>query len=346
MRDAAETKPSFLIPELCSSGSLLMQLLLGFVLALVLTLGGDGWLHYFWLNFGLTLLFVQWLILISVFVICRCNRFQLFTSPLRVVLLFPVIAVIVTVVSTSVFVWGGFLATVTPGHWLLLRNGVLAGVLGFAFARYAVLQASWRQSVTADASARLDALQARIRPHFLFNALNTVTELVHSRPDQAEEALLDLSDLLRSGLRRASEHSLEDELELIRGYLRIEALRLGPRLQVAWQIDERIDLSQVRPALLIQPLVENAIVHGIAPDPSGGLLKIELKLIRFGRIRVTIENPIPQHARPHHEGNGTALDNIRQRLDLAYEEGAQLKTQTLSHSFRTVLTLPPGKNRG
>jgi len=200
--------------------------------------------------------------------------------------------------------------------------------------------------VATDSRARLDALQARIHPHFLFNALNTVSELVHRQPQQAEEALLDLSDLLRSGLRVDSQHTLGEELELIRAYLRIESLRLGSRLQVVWSIDEHIDMDQVRPALLIQPLVENAVLHGIAPNPEGGELKIAISMIRFGRIRVRIDNPLPPDTGHRRSSNGTALDNIRQRLALAYEEGAQLKTDQLGSVFRATLTLPAGRSKG
>ena len=322
-----------------------MHLLLGALIALILTLGGDRWLDDFWISFGLTLLFVQWAILITVLLLCRITRAGLIQSTWMLLLLFPLSACMVATLSTLVLSWGGWLLTDLPTGWLTFRNGLLAALLAFAFARYLVLQAEWRSRVATDSRARLDALQARIHPHFLFNALNTVTELIHDRPSQAEEALLDLSDLLRSGLRVDSQHTLKEELDLIRAYLRIESLRLGARLEVVWSIDEHIDLNQVRPALLIQPLVENAVLHGIAPSPEGGRLKIMISMIRFGRIRVRIENPMPPARDHRRSSNGTALDNIRQRLALAYEEGAQLKTDQIGSVFRATLTLPPGKTR-
>ena len=114
-----------------------------------------------------------------------------------------------------------------------------------------------KSQVAAESAARLDAFTGpHFQPHFLFNALNTIAELVHSRPEQAEEALLDLSDLLRTGLRSEARHTLDQELALVRGYLRIEGLRLGERLDVEWSIDESVDLMTEIPALLIQPLVE------------------------------------------------------------------------------------------
>ncbi len=326
--------------DLCSPGSLLVYLLLGALLALVLTLGGEHWLRNFWVDFGLSLLFVQWLVLISVLAFCRLDRAGLLKSPTHIVILLPVVATCVTVTSSLALAWGGFLLSDMPTAWLLLRNGVLAALLAFAFARYLVLQSYWRRRVATDSRARLDALQARIRPHFLFNALNTITELVHRSPVQAEEALLDLSDLLRIGLRSDARHTLAEELELVRGYLRIESLRLGERLQVEWLIDDRIDQELELPALLIQPLIENAVVHGIAARREGGTLNVSLQPLRFGRIRITIENPVPSQSQQSRTGNGTALDNIRQRLALAYEEGASLSIDSDEARFRVRLTLP------
>lgn len=346
MFKASRSRDSLTPPDLCSPGALIVHLLLGALIALILTLGGDGWLDDFWISFGLTLLFVQWAILITVMLLCRVARAGLIRSAWALSLLFPLTAGLVTTLSTLLLSWAGWLLTDLPTGWLTLRNGVLAALLAFAFARYLVLQADWRERVATDSRARLDALQARIHPHFLFNALNTVSELVHGRPQQAEEALLDLSDLLRSGLRVDSEHTLQEELDLIRAYLRIETLRLGSRLQVVWSIDEHIDMNQVRPALLIQPLVENAVLHGIAPNPQGGQLKITVSMIRFGRIRVRIENPMAPDGAHRRASNGTALDNIRQRLALAYEEGAQLKADQVGSVFRATLTLPAGKTRG
>lgn len=334
------------LPDLCSPGALVVHLLLGALIALILTLGGDGWLDDFWVSFGLTLLFVQWAILMTVLLLCRVARAGLIRSAWMLSLLFPLAALLVTSLSTLLLSWGGWLLTELPTGWLTLRNGALAALLAFTFARYLVLQADWRDRVATDSRARLDALQARIHPHFLFNALNTVSELVHRQPQQAEEALLDLSDLLRSGLRADSQHTLGEELDLIRAYLRIESLRLGSRLRVVWSIDEHIDMDQVRPALLIQPLVENAVLHGIAPNPEGGELRIAISMIRFGRIRVRIDNPMPPDPAHRRSSNGTALDNIRQRLALAYEEGARLKTDQLGSVFRATLTLPAGRSKG
>jgi two-component system sensor histidine kinase AlgZ len=322
-----------------------LLIVVGFLAALVFALAQAESVERFWISFGLAAIFIQWVVLASAALICLARRL----FPASPLISAAWIMILVVPGFTSLATIAGFwLFLVDPAQsagWIFLRNLVISVIVSLVLMRYLILQQRWRQQIAAQAGTRLDALQARIHPHFLFNALNTVSELLHEHPDQAEQALLDLSDLLRSGLRVDSEHTLEEELDLIRAYLRIEALRLGPRLRVAWSVDEHVDLKQVRPALLIQPLVENAVIHGIAPHPEGGELKITISMIRFGRIRVRIENPIPPSPASPRSGNGTALENIRQRLALAYEEGAGLKTDQVGDKFRAILTLPAGKSR-
>ncbi|WP_376695669.1 sensor histidine kinase [Wenzhouxiangella sp. EGI_FJ10305] len=224
--------------------------------------------------------------------------------------------------------------------FFLVRNMLFALVGGFAVSRYLALQDRWQKQVVAESRARLDALQASIRPHFLFNSLNTIASLVHDKPDQAEQATLDLSDLLRTGLRSGATQSLADELELVRGYLRLEALRLGERLNVDWDLADDLPLDHELPALLIQPLVENAIVHGISRLPGGGTLSIRGELSSRKRLRFVIENPVPAEESASAPGNRTALENIRQRLELAWEEGAHLRTRRDGNTFCVELVLP------
>ncbi|TVQ38946.1 MAG: hypothetical protein EA370_05290 [Wenzhouxiangella sp.] len=226
-----------------------------------------------------------------------------------------------------------------PWHWVL-RNSLLLAVAAVPISYGLLLRDRWVTQIAAESGVRLEALQARIRPHFLFNALNTIASLIHDRPDRAEQASLDLADLLRTGLKSDEAHNLEDELELIRRYLRLEALRLEERLVVDWQLADDLPLGQQLPPLLLQPLVENAIVHGISRRAAGGELRIEGRRIRFARIRFTISNPLADPDSRPVEGNRTALDNIRQRLALAYEERYGLKTWTEGGQFKAELTIP------
>jgi two-component system, LytTR family, sensor histidine kinase AlgZ len=190
--------------------------------------------------------------------------------------------------------------------------------------------------------ARLQALQARIRPHFLFNSLNAVLSLIRTEPRRAETALEDLSELFRVLLRDArAMTSLEEELRLCRQYLAIEKIRLGERLQIKWErsddvSDKLLKQAQV-PSLLLQPLLENAVHYGV--EPATGPALIELHVGRsLDRIEISIVNPY--HGDPVAMGNQMALANIRERLALLYDVEAQLTTMVARGHFEVRLRFP------
>ena len=187
----------------------------------------------------------------------------------------------------------------------------------------------------ADAQARLAELQARIRPHFLFNTLNTAIALVQVEPKQAESVLEDLAELFREAL--ASPHArstLAQELDLARRYLSIESLRFGDRMSVTWDVDE-LTLLTALPALTLQPLVENAVRHGVETCSAGGWVHIEARA-ESGRLVLTVTNavPSPQPASPS-AGQGMALPNVRQRLRLMYDVEADFSAQC-EHDARSA----------
>ncbi len=186
--------------------------------------------------------------------------------------------------------------------------------------------------------ARLQALQARIRPHFLFNSLNAVLSLVRSDPRRAEHALENLADLFRALMSEARQLvPLEDEVALTRAYLELEQLRLGDRLQVAWHI-QKMPSEALIPPLVIQPLAENAVYHGIEPHAAGG--EISLNLYRSGdKVHIVVRNPVASDAN-HHKGNRIALDNIRERLLLHFDLDAQLKSEQLGAVYQVHIVLP------
>lgn len=329
----------FWLPDLCTPGSILLLALVGILVALVFALASVPGPDAFLLRFGLALLFIEWIVLVSAALLCGLRRLTGRWQPLVVACLTVAIIPLVTLFA-SVLVVGFVRAESEPAGWFLTRNVLISLLASLTLLRYLVLHNQWRRQVAAEASARLDALQASIRPHFLFNALNTIASLVHGKPDQAEQATLDLSDLLRTGLRSGATQALGEELELVRGYLRLEALRLGERLQVEWRLSDDLPLSQELPALLIQPLVENAVVHGIARLPEGGRLTIRGERASRNRLRFEVVNPLPDDSARPAESNRMALDNIRQRLALAYEEGARLRTNREGNEFRVELVLP------
>jgi two-component system sensor histidine kinase AlgZ len=188
------------------------------------------------------------------------------------------------------------------------------------------------------ADARLMALTARIRPHFLFNSLNAVLGVIRSDPQRAEAALEELSDLFRVLMAENRElTTLAGEIELCRRYLDLERLRLGDRLAVHWEIDE-CPRDALVPPLMLQPLLENAVYHGIEPAP--GPAQVAIAIARRGdRVHIDIANPF-FHTGRHHAGSRMALDNIRERLMLFFDLEASLDTAAENGEYRVKIRLP------
>ena len=205
--------------------------------------------------------------------------------------------------------------------------------------RYIYIQHQWRQRVRRESEARIQALQARIRPHFLFNSMNTIASLIQVRPDTAEEVVEDLADLFRGALNDNRDTDLATELDLVQRYFRIEQLRLGDRLQLEWRIDDLPRDARV-PLLILQPLVENAVYHGIQPLPDGGT-GVVTGGREDGRVWIQVDNPVPPKgtARPG-PGNRMAQENIAQRLRFLYGGRARFEAGREGDRYRVRLTFP------
>jgi len=190
----------------------------------------------------------------------------------------------------------------------------------------------------AIAEARIQALQARIRPHFLYNSINAVLSLIRSEPRRAERALEDMADLFR--VLMADNRTLTPiarEVELVRQYLAIESIRLGDRLRVTWRIDS-MPADALVPPLILQPLVENAVYHGIEPSPDGGEIAIDIGLAK-GQLTMTLTNPLPAESRAT-VGNKMAQANIRERLQLHFDAEARVKYEALDGTYRVSISIP------
>lgn len=226
------------------------------------------------------------------------------------------------------------------GHMTVLKGVLTAALMGAVFQHYFELRT--RAYSPALVEARLQALQARIRPHFLFNSLNAVLSLIRTEPRRAETALEDLADLFRVFMSDPrSMTTLENEIRLCRQYLSIEKIRLGERLQVHWRA-ENISDSVLRkaqiPLLLLQPLLENAVHYGV--EPSAQPVQIQIHVSRaLDRIQIVVVNPYHPQAEAG-QGNHMALDNIRERLALLYDVEAQLTTTVARGFFEVRLRFP------
>lgn len=228
-----------------------------------------------------------------------------------------------------------------PGYADAGFGAVRYALIGLAVSATLLMYFRWRSGVLSRAlhEARLQVLRARIRPHFLFNTINAVLSIVRAQPRQAETALEDMSDLFRMAM--GEEHDLvplRQEMQLSRQYLALEQLRIGERLQADWQTNDVPDDVMI-PPLLLQPLLENAVYHGIESLPQGGTIVIGLSR-RGDELLIEVENPCARREAAPHPGNRMALQNIRERLALLFDVEASYKTEHREDSYRVEIAMP------
>ena len=325
-REQALAPSADFLPDFCNVQLVFLVVLVVELMALVLALAqaprGD-----LWQALGLISLFMQWVALTCTALLCTLRRF-LAKRPLVLAALFSYGLILA---MTALFSWlalraglGMDLQALRQPDAVLARNLAMAGIIGAVALRYFYLQQQYRRRVRLEAEARVQALQARIHPHFLFNSMNTIASLTRSNPRLAETVVENLSELFRASLALAgSKTTLAEEFELCQRYLDIEQLRLGARLKVSVELDPLLKTVPV-PLLLIQPLVENAVYHGVQPLPEGGWVRLQAQTV--GEVaEIVVSNPLPQQ--PSRAGHGVALDNIRERLAVLYPDGASLHTE-------------------
>jgi two-component system, LytTR family, sensor histidine kinase AlgZ len=224
-----------------------------------------------------------------------------------------------------------------PTRAFAWRMLALVLLVSAAALRYLYVQHQWVEQVQVNAQAKVEALTARIRPHFLFNSMNTVASLIAIDPERAEKMVEDLAALFRAAFRAGDKPiALEQELDLARQYLEIEQTRLGDRLGYEFQIDRNCLAIQL-PPLLLQPLVENAVYHGIQRLPEGGVVSVIAKL-DGARLLISVQNPVPSS--DTQPGNQMAHHNIRERLQLAFGGKAQMQVNMDQRHYLVTLVLP------
>lgn len=248
----------------------------------------------------------------------------------------------------AALVFGATALTAIAVHLLVLRAlpgaaDTLLKHLLLALAATALLLGYFRLRARALSpaitEARLQALQARIRPHFLFNSINGVLSLVRQDPRRAEEALHDMADLFRVLMRDNRELApLADEVELCRQYLELEKLRLGDRLGVEWNV-QHMPGDALVPPLVLQPLLENAVYHGIEPSSEPGIVSVNIYLSK-GEVHAVLRNPYRASGGSHHSGNKMALDNVRERLALHFDAEATLESKVLDRAYEVHIRMP------
>ena len=335
------------LPDFCSLPVIVAVMIVAELTVLAILIAPSDETQPLLPRLGTATLFAQWIAMLCVVVLCKSRAWLQRLPRLQGVLVAYAMMLAITLAGSAlVFVLDQLLILhlTLPAQYrwrFMLRNVALCALIGAALLRYFYVIEQWRGRVQAEAQARLDALQARIRPHFLFNSMNTIASLIRTEPVAAERAVEDLSDLFRAALGADGKPStLEAELELAQRYLAIEQLRLGERLQVELDIAENLPTNLPVPALLLQPLVENAIHHGVQPLPEGGKVSLRAQRDAGSGVVITIANPRPIEGSRVPSRNGMALANTRSRIEYHFGRRGALDVREGAEDFQVILRLP------
>lgn len=332
------------LPDFCAAGTLFIIVLVAELVAIVLTLAAHDIERQFLIELSKISFFTMWLALLGSAVMCLLRNSLEKTGKTRAfVLSFVVLELVCLGLSEGswqlVRIFGASTIISDSHSMFLLRTFAISSIVIALAMRYLYVSSEWRRSIVLEAQSRISALQALIRPHFLFNSMNTIAALTRSNPSQAEEAVEDLSDLLRATMGSPKDRSsLKQELEIAAIYQRIEKLRLGDRLNVRWQLGDLPMRARI-PNLTIQPLLENAIYHGIELLPDGGDVIVNGK--RDGKtLEISISNPVAEGKARDKIGNKMAMSNIRQRFELAYGKRGSVDVDDSNNRFVVTLRFP------
>ncbi|MDQ3205839.1 MAG: histidine kinase [Pseudomonadota bacterium] len=320
--------------------AILRVLLAGEAVALLLSLA-PGVQHDWWTYFLLASLAINWVALLTLGALFLLRRELAKLKPLEIA--YVALALLTTstwVVAAAAVVLSNEFWNLSPGSWwsLLLRLTGISVTVGLL--ALAAFENHWlaRQLALRAKQAELESLRARIRPHFLFNTLNTAAALVHARPGEAEQILLDLADLFRAALSGPREISLEEELALTRRYLEIELLRFGDRLSIRWNLPATLPAATV-PTLSVQPLVENAIRHGVELSSDRTVVEITVEQ-RDSSIVISVSNDLPAADRSANRGHRIGQASTRARIEALAGDRGRLVTSVENGRYVATITLP------
>ncbi len=351
MAESQDARPAsgLNLPDFCAAPAVLAVVLIVTLTAVVLAVARQEAATGFWLDLARSALFLLWVGLGSAAVLCalRARIARLPIAGASALALGAMLAVVAAVsagtlwLGSSTFVGPRAANILLPVHaWRFFAGNLGIGlIIGALALRYFYVTGEWRRNVELQARARVRALQARIRPHFLYNSMNTIAALTRSDPVRAEEAVQDLADLFRANLsEQRARITLKEELEVARIYQRIEQLRLGDRLRVTWDVAD-LPMRAMVPGLLMQPLLENAIYHGVEPRPEGGVVTVS-GAAEDGQLNLSVRNPLPADGAGAHSGNRVALANIQERLELLYPGRSSVEAGRVGDEYVVRLHFP------
>lgn len=339
-----EQQNNYFLPDFCASRIVFIVVVSAELLAVILTLAQTTHQENIFFTLALLSLHIQWISLCCIAALCKLRPHLSQYSDTKAALLSFGIILLVSGIITQ-FAWELFLnkgdiyTNFSSEHVsFLVRSLSITAIVGAVVLRYLYMRQQWRNNIESLAESRYIALQSRIRPHFLFNSLNTIASLIRTQPDTAESAVEDLADLFRAALTKKEQLSnWQDEQTLCEHYLRIEQQRLGDRLKVDWQTDA-IPSNTLLPPLTLQPLLENAIYHGIEKLAEGGVIYIKGKF-EEERIHLHIANPIVNHDILS-KGHQIGQDNVKQRLLNVFDNNCDFTIDVDDESYIINISFP------
>jgi len=335
---------SLFLPDFCSLRMVFAVVIIGELLAFILTLAPLRMDQQLWNDLALISLFIQWNGLMCSSVLCLLrpvfknysNQFVALSSYLALLVMIAFLSELTFFIMESYYITD-IISSVS--HWeFLLHNLLIGGIISALALHYFYVQHQWRIKIEAESGTKLQLLQARIRPHFLFNSMNTIASLTRTRPAVAERITEDLAELFRMLFRE--EHEMiawSRELTLSEHYIDIEKQRLDERLSIRWQVTD-IPADAMVPALILQPLLENAIFHGIEPEINGGSIAV-LGEFKNNQLKITVQNSNSKNL-VHRQGNKVALANIQERLKAHFQGKAAIICDEKNDIYSAIVTLP------
>lgn len=291
-----------------------------------------------------------WLILapVSLFIhivsLCSLSTIHLLKKPLAKSSFRQQLAVMILLVCcytliASFVVFSLELISALSLYEFILRNLLISFIIAVLYAQFSIIHAEQSAIKNQATKAQLNYLQARIRPHFLFNSLNMSAELVYHNPEDAEKTILAIAALSRAAMYGDENILLEKEIDLAKQYVLVESWRFGEKLTVKWCIPDDIPKIKV-PALTLQPLLENAITHGVEPNPEPSLVEVQVK-VTAQSVTFIIDNPfVGESANTKRPSNGIAVDNIKERLAMTLGHRASLSHHITDNVYRTKMVIP------
>ncbi|MFK7730710.1 MAG: sensor histidine kinase [Pseudomonadales bacterium] len=337
----------FVLPDLCKVQPLFVLIVTAQLLVLVQTLLLGPVSSFDWAHFATASFYVQWNVLLCAAVLCkfreRIQRMPITPGALVAYGLILFISFLLSVVAQ--WLVHSYLSRL-PGPWrwdwqATASQLAVVAVIGGIALRYMYLQQQVLIQGQARLQAQIHALQSRIRPHFLFNSMNIVASLISTDPKRAERVVEDISELFRASLRAGDDLvAVREEVDLCKQYISIEQLRLGDRLQVDWQLDDALMDASV-PSLTLQPIIENAVYHGIQPLVNGGTVQI-VGSKNGDDVSLVVSNPLPEQTEFDEKelprGNRIALANTIARLRAHFGPDANVKTFNDGYRFSAEIS--------